>query len=109
MGSEKFIIDSSKLKLHEKPIETVGKASMQSNYLAGLIAVLEALQKPCNMSIYSYSDYIIEPIRQGWLQSWAQHDWKNAKGKTVRNAEQWRRVKKLLAPHAVRLIKNKED
>lgn len=105
----KMSFTDNKDKLHEKLIETERKASMQSNYLAGLIAVLEALQKPCNMSIYSYSDYIVEPIRQEWLQSWAQHDWKNAKGKTVRNAQQWQQVKKLLAPHAVRFIKNKED
>lgn len=95
--------------LHEKVIEKERQASMQSNYLAGLLAVLGTLERPCMLSIYSHSDYIVEPIRQGWLQSWAQHDWKNAKGKTVRNAEQWKYVKKLLAEHTVRFIKNKED
>lgn len=95
--------------LHEKLIDEERKASMQSNSLEGLLAVLRALQRPCMLSIYSYSDYIAEPIRQGWLQSWAQHEWRNAKGKTVRNAEQWQQVKKLLAAHTVRFIKNKEE
>lgn len=96
-------------RLHEKHINEMRRHTMQSNYLAALIEVLKALQKPCMLSIYSASDYIVEPIRQGWLQSWACHDWKNAKGKTVRNAEQWKQVKKLIAGHSVRFINNKED
>ena len=95
-------------KLHEKHIREMRRYTMQSNYLSALIAVLEALQKPCMLSIYSASDYIVEPIRQGWLQSWALHDWTNAKGKEVRNAEQWKLVKKLLAPHSVR-FRSRED
>lgn len=95
-------------KLHKKHIEHMNRYTMQSNYLAALIAVLETLQNPCMLSIYSHSDYITEPIRQGWLNSWALHDWKNAKGKTVRNAEQWQRVKKLLASHSVRFITREE-
>ena len=98
----------SKGKLHEKQIGKERRASMQSNYLEALIETLETLQKPCMLSIYSRSDYITEPIRQGWLQSWAVHDWRNAKGKEVRNAEQWKRVKKLLPDHSVRFV-NKED
>ena len=101
--------EDNKGQLHEKQLAQEQKASMQSNYLAGFIAVLTALQNPCMLSIYSHSDYIVEPVRQGWLQSWAQHERKNAKGKTVRNAEQWQQVKKLLAGHSVRFINNKED
>lgn len=96
-------------RLHEKHIHEMRRYTMQSNYLAALIAALEVLKKPCMLSIYSASDYIVEPIRQGWLQSWARHEWKNAKGKTVRNAEQWQQVKELLAGHSVRFINNKED
>lgn len=95
-------------KLHKKHIEHMNRYTMQSNYLAALIAVLETLQNPCMLSIYSHSDYITEPIRQGWLNSWALHDWKNAKGKEVRNAEQWKQVKKLLANHSVRFITREE-
>lgn len=95
-------------KLHKKHIEHMNRYTMQSNYLAALISVLETLQNPCMLSIYSPSDYITEPIRQGWLNSWALHDWKNAKGKEVRNAEQWQQVKKLLANHSVRFITREE-
>ena len=92
-------------RLHEKHIHEMRRYTMQSNYLAALITALEVLQKPCKLSIYSGSDYIVEPIRQGWLQNWARNDWHNAKGKEVRNAEQWQQVKKLLAGHSVKFIK----
>ena len=81
-------------RIHEKHIENRERYTMQGNYLAALIAVLETLENPCMLSIYSHSDYIAEPIRQGWLNSWAVHEWRNAKGKTVRNVEQWQQVKK---------------
>ncbi len=96
-------------RIHEKHIHEMRRYTMQSNYLAALIDVLKALQKPCMLSIYSASDYIVEPIRQGWLQNWALHEWKNAKGKEVRNAEQWKQVKKLLAPHSVRFRAKREE
>ena len=95
-------------RIHEKHIENRERYTMQGNYLAALIAVLETLENPCMLSIYSQSDYIAEPIRQGWLNSWAVHEWRNAKGKTVRNVEQWQQVKKLLANHSVRFITREE-
>ena len=43
--------EDNKGQLHEKQLAQEQKASMQSNYLAGFIAVLTALQNPCMLSI----------------------------------------------------------
>lgn len=87
----------SKDQLHEKQLDQERKASMQSNYLAGFIAVLTALQNPCMLSIYSHSDYIVEPVRQDGYRAGRSMNGKTQKGKQLETQEQWQQVKKLLA------------
>lgn len=95
-------------KRHDKVIQVERKGSQNSNYLQALIDALKVLQRPCMLSIYSYSDHLTESIRQGWLTNWAQNGWKNAKGKEVRNADQWKQVKGLLANHSARFIREEK-
>ena len=106
--SAELMFTDAKGKPHEKAIRAERKGSQNSNYLQALIEALTVLQKPCMLSIYSASDHLTESVRQGWLSSWALHDWKNAKGKEVRNAEQWKQVKKLLSPHSAKFIREEK-
>lgn len=89
---------------HEKMVKKDRKASINSNYLQALIDALAVIQRPCMLDVYTSSEYIIEPFKQGWIQKWEGHDWKNAKGNTVRNAEQWKQVRRALAMHSARFL-----
>ena len=88
----------AKNQIHKKEIEGERSASKQSN-------TLEALIKPCMLSIYSTEDYIISAFQQGWLQNWQKNNWKNSQGNTIRNAEQWKELWELLKPHSRRVMK----
>lgn len=91
--------------VHQRRVEADRKASAQSNCLQALIDALDILNRPCMLNIYSDSDYVIAPFQQGWIQNWEKHEWKNAKGHEVRNADQWRRIHEALARHSARFIR----
>lgn len=92
-------------KPHKKELEAQRKATQNSNILYALETALRILQRPCILNIYTESDYLTSAIRCGWIVKWQQNGWKNAKGKTIGNMEQWRRVTELLAAHSYKIIK----
>lgn len=96
-------------KVHRKQVAGERKASRQSNTLQALIEAVKVLRVPCLVTVRTDSEYLLEPFRQGWIQNWEQNSWKNAKGKTVRNAEQWQQARKALARHSVRFRYIKEE
>ena len=70
-----------------------------------LIECLKVLKRPCMLSIYSSEDYIVSAFQCEWLTGWQSSGWKNAKGNTIRNVEQWKEVWNLLSPHSRRVMK----
>lgn len=90
--------------IHEKQIGADRKAGKNSNYLQALIDAVNELKTPCMLNVYTKSEYIIEPFKQGWIVSWEKNGWKNAKGNTVRNAEQWQQARQALAAHSARFL-----
>lgn len=89
-------------KLHRKEIAIERKASQQSNILAAAIEALNTLNQPCMLDIKSTEEYLINPLKENWIRSWEQHEWRNAKGRVVRNAEQWKEIRRLLSNHSAR-------
>ena len=71
---------------------------------AELIAIIEALghmQIKCNLNIYTDNDQIPAAIKNGWVTSWQQAGWKNAKGKPVANRAEWQKMTELLVGNEV--------
>lgn len=90
--------------VHERNVVKERRASENNNLLQALIDAIRILKRPCMVDVYTSSEYIIEPFKQGWIRSWEQHGWTNAKGKKVRNAEQWQQVRIVMAPHSLRFL-----
>lgn len=90
--------------IHEKRIEEDRSASMQSNCLQAAIDAFNALRRPCMVTCEAREEYVIEPIKQGWLCRWEKSGWKTAKGTDVKNSNQWKLLKKAMAPHSVRFL-----
>lgn len=97
-----------KNKIHRKDIREPRASSKQSNALEAMIAALRALKTPCMVSIYSNEDYITAAFQNGWINDWANHEWKNKNGREIRNAGQWQQAWELLKPHSRRVIKCRE-
>jgi ribonuclease HI len=71
--------------------------------LMGVITALEALNQPCQVDLYTDSQYIANAINQGWLAAWMKKGWKRKEG-PVKNVDLWQRLLPLLEKHEVQFI-----
>ena len=93
------------LRYGDKKKELSGGASETTNNrmeLTGVIEALSALKEPCNVSLYTDSQYISNAINEGWLKSWIAHNWKRKTG-PVKNADLWQEVVRLFKVHNVEI------
>lgn len=67
------------------------------------VAALEALKRPCQVLLYSDSQYLVNAFQQGWLTKWKKQNWfRDAKQKEpVKNVDLWKRLDALLQIHKV--------
>ncbi len=87
-----------------------GFAPETTNNRMELTAVLEglkALKRPCRVTIFSDSAYLVNAIQQGWLQKWQMNQWRRGKKlkDPVLNADLWQELARLLQTHRVRFEK----
>ena len=47
--------------------------------LMGVIAGLEALNRPCEVEVISDSKYVVDAFNQHWVDSWLKKGWKRGK------------------------------
>ena len=88
--------------LHEKELsQGYEKTTNNRMELMGVIAALEALNRPCDVDLYSDSQYVINAFNKGWLRSWQQHGWVKSDKKPVLNQDLWQRLLKAAAPHTI--------
>ncbi len=95
----------SKGILHEKELSK-GYAKTTNNRmeLMGVIAGLEALNRPCEVELHSDSQYVIKAFNDHWIDGWIKRGWKKSDGKPVLNADLWKRLLKAKEPHQVTWI-----
>ena len=79
-----------------------GESSTTNNRmeLISVITALEALREPCIVKLYTDSQYVVNAINLGWLDSWRKRGWKR-KGGEVKNPDLWIRLVPLLETHKV--------
>jgi len=68
--------------------------------LMGAIKGLEALKRPCAVTLVSDSEYLVNSLRKGWAAGWRAQGWKR-KGKVVPNADLWTQLLTLVDRHRV--------
>ena len=69
--------------------------------LMGAITAFEALKEPCRVKFYSDSKYVVDALRQGWLEGWKKRGWKKADKKPVLNQDLWERLDAASSKHEV--------
>lgn len=72
--------------------------------LMAVIAGMEALKKPCNVKLYSDSQYVIKAFNEHWIDGWMKKGWKRGKNEPVKNVDLWKRLLKAIEPHNVTFI-----
>ena len=68
--------------------------------LLAAISALELLKEPCEVALYTDSQYLCNAINKGWLKGWKAKGWKRKEGE-LKNPDLWQRLDALLATHAV--------
>ncbi len=86
---------------HEKELSG-GEAVTTNNRmeLMAVISALEALREPCEVELWTDSQYIAKAINEGWLAGWKRRGWKRKEGE-LKNPELWQRLDALLGTHKV--------
>ena len=69
--------------------------------LMGVIAGLEALNRPCQVKVVSDSAYVVKAFTEGWLEGWVKKGWKRGKNEPVKNVDLWKRLLAAKEPHQV--------
>ena len=79
-----------------------GEAQTTNNRmeLLGAIEALKALKEPCQVDLYTDSQYLANAINKGWLSSWKEKNWKRKDGE-LKNPDLWQELDRLLAIHSV--------
>ncbi len=95
----------SKGVLHTKELSQGYKKTTNNRMeLMAAIAGLEALNRPCEVELYSDSKYLVDAFNQHWIDGWIRKGWKRGKNEPVKNIDLWKRLLKAKEPHEIRFI-----
>lgn len=90
--------------------EISGNSSNTTNNIMELTAVIESLKllkRPCKVSLYSDSAYVINAFNQKWIYGWLKNNWKTSSKEPVKNKELWQELYNLTKVHDITFIKVK--
>jgi ribonuclease HI len=86
---------------HERELSG-GEALTTNNRMELMAAIkaLEALKRPCQVTLSTDSVYVRDGITK-WIHGWRRNGWKTADKKPVKNAELWQELLEASAPHKI--------
>jgi len=65
---------------------------------------LEALNEPCQVTLYSDSEYLVNAMTQGWALRWRANHWKRNKREKALNVDLWEQLLALCERHQVEFV-----
>jgi ribonuclease HI len=86
---------------HEK--ELAGGDRLTTNNrmeLTAAIRALQALTKPCRVTLHTDSTYVRDGITK-WIHGWRRNGWRTSDRKPVKNAELWQELLEAVALHRI--------
>ena len=88
--------------LHEKELSAGYKKTTNNRMeMMAAIAALEALNRPCEVTLYSDSKYLTDAFNQHWIDNWIRKGWMRTKKEPVKNIDLWKRLLEAKRPHDV--------
>lgn len=88
--------------LHEREFSAGYKKTTNNRMeLMAVIVGLEALTKPCDVTVVSDSKYVTDAFNQHWMDGWLKNNWRTSGKKPVKNVELWQRLLKAMESHKV--------
>ena len=91
--------------LHTKEISgAYEKTTNNRMELMAAIAGLEALNRPCEVFLYSDSKYLVDAFNQNWIEGWQRKGWITSGGGKVKNISLWKRLLEAGKQHQLHFI-----
>ena len=75
--------------------------------LFAAISGLGALKEPCEVTLYSDSNYLVQAFNDHWIDGWKGRGWKTSSGTAVENQDLWFILLRLTQKHHVTFVKVK--
>ena len=72
--------------------------------ITAVIEALKLLKEPCDITIYSDSQYVCNAITKGWAKNWEAKGWMRNKKEPALNADLWKKLLELIENHKVELV-----
>lgn len=89
-------------KLHIKELSQGYQRTTNNRMeLMAVIAGLEVLNRPCEVELYSDSQYVVNAFNRHWIDGWIKKGWKRGKNEQVKNVDLWKRLLSAKEPHTV--------
>ena len=90
-----------------KEKELSGGEAMTTNNrmeLSAVIAALSVLKESCDVTLTTDSQYVVNAIEKGWLNSWSKNGWRKSDRGAVLNVDLWQKLVVLLDEHRVSFV-----
>lgn len=83
-----------------------GEADTTNNRmeLTAVIKALELLKEPCEVTLYTDSQYVANALTLGWAKKWKANGWMRNKKEKALNPELWDRLLTLYDTHEIEII-----
>ena len=95
----------SKGNLHEREYSAGYKRTTNNRMeLMAAIVGLEALTKPCKVTLVSDSKYLTDAFNRNWIDNWLRKNWKTAGGSKGKKVDLWTRLLEAKKPHEVTFV-----
>ena len=88
----------------KKRAEASGGFRLTTNNRMEILAAikgLELLKQPCQVTLYSDSQYLVSAMMEGWVVAWKKKDWWRTNKERAANVDLWERLLALCEIHQV--------
>lgn len=72
--------------------------------LLGVIDALTLLKEPCEVILYSDSQYVVNALEKGWAVNWRKNGWRRSNKEKAQNPDLWARLLDLCEIHHVSCV-----
>jgi ribonuclease HI len=88
-------------KVHQGEISGSEKFTTNNRMeLTAAVRALRTLTRPCKVTVYSDSRYVVDGASR-WMLGWIARDWQDSLGKPIKNVEMWKQLEKLSRGHDI--------
>jgi len=87
--------------------ELSGGFQHTTNNRMEILAAIEALAtltQPCQVTLHTDSQYLVNAITKGWVRRWQAQNWMRNRKEKALNVDLWQRLLPLLAKHTVEFV-----